>query len=696
MKKNVSITKRLISLMCVILVALMAATAAFPRNASAEETKKAKYFTIEKEWVNDLEGERPNSVDVVIEGSDGSTTTISLTKAEGWKKTVTLPAYDSANKEINYTAYEDPTGLDKYQLSNGADNKLAIKAIIIEDNSDRVPVLTYHVVNDGFIAVPDGNVTIDTDLMMEDATKNITGDFSYSKDAYTKYANPFSDKDGTNTVPRVVYTGDLKRGLNTTNGMIELTWKEKAHDTLTGKKYDVKVTVTNIKIWSEVDATDKAIAVMSNANDMLEMESFVTDFGNPIENVVGVEADIRIEVVGAEGFVQVYITDLDVGDYAMCYYDHTADWEANHGYDLEGQMVNYFGVDKSYTESVRLMSGVSSDIHVDPNTVLIYSSDSSKFAVKEASTLVNDPTTSLEFLATAASYSYTWTGSKCETAIIDASPSTTPAPSEYANKLTNTSSIYQIKYFYQDDEGKYDETKPEPATELMMVKPGTELSNELCSDLEPKKEGYVLDTAKTDVEGKQTASASHTVDDPLVLKVYFKKQYRVIYHDNVEDKVWDPATQTNPNLDYGTKTPGFKGEPYRQGYIFEGWSEEPESEIKAVPATVTKNADYWAHWTPGPNKYKVEYYYEIGGKYPSTPQFTSDDRAAKTEDIVSVTEDDKIPKKAYYVLSSDMTAEWTGEVLPDGSLVLKVYFRAVAKPATAAFIAPVTGVEKGK
>ncbi|MBQ6334467.1 MAG: InlB B-repeat-containing protein [Erysipelotrichaceae bacterium] len=77
--------------------------------------------------------------------------------------------------------------------------------------------------------------------------------------------------------------------------------------------------------------------------------------------------------------------------------------------------------------------------------------------------------------------------------------------------------------------------------------------------------------------------------------------------------------------------------------------------------------------------YKVAYYYETSEGYPETPDYTSEDYFVDLYErpIVSITDEDKVPNPEMgegYKLDEAMNKEWSLEVQPDGSTVLKVYF----------------------
>lgn len=676
----------------------------FGHKVNAEgEMPKDGYFVIEKAWKNDadadgnpIEGGRPSSINICIEGSDGSSFQETLTARENWKKTFKLPTKDASNNQITYTVYEVDE-LEKYKTDFNKDNKLTIKYITTGSETDSFVVNN----TSGFAAVPSATVRIRPELKISLADVTMPENFVYTADTYV-YTDAQNSSVRNHVDELISYTGALEAGDSNIPGEIVMVWPNQATD-LQGNTHDVRITLSNIVIRA-LASMEKGIAVLAY-NGRLNMQSYVTSFtgsgsSNIQNNLVGVKADIAIEVLGlGEGeYVQVLLDDIDVPDYVDYYKErHTLDNN------------NYYGLQYPYSESITIKGLPSSDVYINNGTTyLVYDNEAypQKFASrnnKNDSSLSNHFST-LEYLAPASKYEFTWTGSDCGTTIL--MDTALPESDTYNNVITNVSSLYVVRYFYQLDDGTYKST-PDETSELRMVAPGSEVEVSE-SDKTPAEakaaEGYFLDSRDPYItKYKGTTDETNTVEKPLELDVYFRKQYRVIYHDNVGDIVWKPETQTNLELDYGVATPGFDtdkttediqpGDPVRQGYKFLGWSEEPESEIITVPTTVTKNADYWAHWEPDVNKYKVAYYYEVNGKYPSTPDFVSSDRPGKTEEKVAIIESDKVPQKADYYLNSGMTAEWTGTVLPDGTLVLKVYFKQKAKPSTPTYVPPVTGIE---
>lgn len=221
----------------------------------------------------------------------------------------------------------------------------------------------------------------------------------------------------------------------------------------------------------------------------------------------------------------------------------------------------------------------------------------------------------------------------------------------------NENTSYKVEYYYQS-EGAYAGT-----TEDYKERTGTtdSVANVIADDKKPVKSGYVFDAAAANVLTGTIAG-----DGSLVLKVYFKQQFTVTYNPG-RHGTFD--VQKTENIDYGTATPEFTGETSGElGYKFAGWD-------KTIAADVKEDAVYTALWTPEEGiKYTVEYYYQTNGSY-STQADISDPRTGTTEDVVSVSDDDKDPKRNGYVFDTAANNVLSGTITGDGKLVLKVYFK---------------------
>ena len=736
-KKSLWNKKSFLKIAEVFLIAIITATIGNPKPIVAEQTVPVnQYFVVRKEWENDSATERPGSVTIkVIDSADTTKTVLAtgtMTATNDWKCEFTLPAYyEGTTNKINYAVYEEPTNpkeLDKYELSNPVDNPLIIeKSLLVEDNSQRQVVTTYTVNHLGFDAVPTGSIFIDSKLDLATAERTMDSDvFTYDPN-FTIYG----DHSGySNTQKRIVYTGDLNVGDNPLTGKtIVLKWSNKARDYFTGRRYKVQITISDIVIHSEAAITNsnsenepKYVALVAYAED-LHMDAYLGPTFDPWkENIVGVKANIKIEVLDGDdkpvkGFTNIYVSDLDQPDYFDMY--NTDGDSRNWG--------SYFGVERNWTESVKLKGGVASEIYLNTESVIeneLDTQDNIKFSSSEYNE--SEKYTSLKFLAaTDGSFEYEWAGSNCGTVIV--SSGTVPPINTFTNYIENTSSFYQARYFFQNDNGTYNKT-PDALDPVTMIKPESKVSVNKNAKTEATlvdetKTNYVIDESegRTKRTEEKTVTTSHTAEEPQTLDVYFKQSCMVVYHDNFKDKLWNPDDQTTTELSPGVKlslndpTPKFDdGEggitPVNPGYKFLGWSEIDIDEWTAhgtdegpifTPPTVQpdtvskKRTDYLAHWEALPNLYEVQYFYGVDGVYPIKPDFTSDPRTdKKTGELATIIEEDKIPdsSKPNYYLNSGMTSEWSKVVEGDGKTIvtiLKVYFKRRSEPIKI----PVTGIE---
>lgn len=164
---------------------------------------------------------------------------------------------------------------------------------------------------------------------------------------------------------------------------------------------------------------------------------------------------------------------------------------------------------------------------------------------------------------------------------------------------------YKVEYYYQtegeDGSGIYEDGKPVyPETPLSGVTRNGVVGTTVSVTDEDKKpvtelaERYVLDSDKT---AEYTGEVLE--DGTLVLKVYFKRVFTVIYNDGVTDEVVF-EDQVTKNIPYNENTPKFNDgkDPERTGYDFIGWK-------PAVEEKVLKDGYYEAQWDPW--KYYIAY-----------------------------------------------------------------------------------------
>ena len=120
----------------------------------------------------------------------------------------------------------------------------------------------------------------------------------------------------------------------------------------------------------------------------------------------------------------------------------------------------------------------------------------------------------------------------------------------------------------------------------------------------------------------------------------------------------------------------------KQGYHFTKWTTNPDGtgteytdgvSVKNLATSGTFNL--YANYEPNTNtQYKVSYYYQNNGTYGEA--LSSDTRYGTTDAEVSVTSGDKTPTQIGYILDDDAVNKlYSGNIAPDGSLELKVFFK---------------------
>lgn len=196
-------------------------------------------------------------------------------------------------------------------------------------------------------------------------------------------------------------------------------------------------------------------------------------------------------------------------------------------------------------------------------------------------------------------------------------------------------------------------------------------------------------------------------------KAYFVANYKVVwyvikyvgcnggYHWHVDGIAipkesylvkYDPNGGTDAPLQHSQfkdddVTVQFSPEPTRVGYTFLGWSEDPNATTPTYTSTGDKNftmpehdVTLYAVWKPNTSTaYKVQYYYsDESGNYSSYDSEVT--RYGTTGSVARVTTEDKKSTKLGYVLDTSKQNEYSGVILADGTLALKVYFKYTGFP----------------
>ncbi|MBR2577558.1 MAG: InlB B-repeat-containing protein [Erysipelotrichaceae bacterium] len=173
---------------------------------------------------------------------------------------------------------------------------------------------------------------------------------------------------------------------------------------------------------------------------------------------------------------------------------------------------------------------------------------------------------------------------------------------------------YNIEYYYMVD-GAYLDTpddsekrgpvkilEEDPETKILKVMDPLPNVKTIDGDLDPQKDGYVLDE---DWAGNAW-DLQLKADGSTTLKVYFKQVYEVIYHDNGSNYGWTPgdafADQKKSDYEYPETVISFDGTPYKEGYTFLGWSKDPKDKStlytteEVMQFFARDHHDYWAQW----------------------------------------------------------------------------------------------------
>ena len=179
----------------------------------------------------------------------------------------------------------------------------------------------------------------------------------------------------------------------------------------------------------------------------------------------------------------------------------------------------------------------------------------------------------------------------------------------------------------------------------------------------PTREGYTFAGWMEDGKIASIPTIMPARDITLTAK-WEAKKYTITFNSNGGSYV-APITQ-----DYGTEVEA-PANPTREGYTFVGWKLEGENyTITVMPG---KNITLVAEWTAHTNiPYTVEHYREeLDGSYPLTPS-EKEDLTGSTGAVINA-----VPKgTAGFTFDSDVNGTVSsGVILPDGSLVLKLYYK---------------------
>ena len=197
----------------------------------------------------------------------------------------------------------------------------------------------------------------------------------------------------------------------------------------------------------------------------------------------------------------------------------------------------------------------------------------------------------------------------------------------------------------------------------------------------PTRKDYTFDGWNPEVSEKVTGDATYAAKWKLKDKVIIE----YVSEDTNKGTVSNAKDELLPDTGIATGSTASAS----IGYHFVNWTNSSGDVVSTNEEFVpTKPTDAWvyekytAHFAPNTNTaYKVEYYYQNDdGTYPTSANKVSEQRTGTTGENASITNDDKnvdsdIASGRTYVLNENMNSDWEKVILPDGSTVLKVYFK---------------------
>lgn len=178
----------------------------------------------------------------------------------------------------------------------------------------------------------------------------------------------------------------------------------------------------------------------------------------------------------------------------------------------------------------------------------------------------------------------------------------------------------------------------------------------------PTKTGYTFDGWYL---GDEKYDFSDAVEQNITLYANWEKNiYTVTYTDGVDgEEVFADQTYRVPFED---TTPAFKGNPTRDGYVFDGWK-------PAFSDTVTGNVTYVAQWTARTDlSYTVHYYLK------GTTKKVADDKTVDGQTFNAVVKEEAIRISGYRVYGNSVKSITIGT----GTNEIIFYYTRASRPST--------------
>jgi len=217
---------------------------------------------------------------------------------------------------------------------------------------------------------------------------------------------------------------------------------------------------------------------------------------------------------------------------------------------------------------------------------------------------------------------------------------------------------YTVKYYQQnvDNLAKYDEVIADGYIRKALFEANVTADTKTYT-------GFKINEAKSVKTGKIAANNN------LLLQVYFDREvYTITFDGNGYTGTIPPVTAV-----YGQKISALLPELDRGGYLFDGWFvngvEVDGNYVLEGPVELKAG---WTELAPTEAKYKVEYYIQDSSNLANYIKY--DDKQFKGTIGETVNADTTRVIEHYTFDNANVGNKISGEVLADGSLVLKVYY----------------------
>lgn len=357
------------------------------------------------------------------------------------------------------------------------------------------------------------------------------------------------------SVKQAVYYDGTVSGSGSLPGVVTMRWSNAATDGA-GAKYDLVVTIQNIAYNMSVDSATQPVILKESyetygANDKLCLVSWFSADAVSRQNFgrFGIRFDVTYKLVrpGTDTVVN--------GKMLMAWSDM----------DQPGVDASYNGGQSNFAESIKIVSGLASDVYVEPDTVLNISSDNSTFAATvQTEDQKSENRSGIAMLGDARGTTVTWAGSDCGTYMI----------TNVGGKFIKYNQTVRVRY--QQKDGSWT-----GYTSVIDNKPVLK-GMSFWYDWEPSKDKPENVYANVGKVGTNSVMSNHTYDVDVP-----RKQYTYSFDVNPPSRhnAREIGNQQSNVTRYAENAIGDVKSPTLNGYTFLGWS-------KSKMAAATDKASY--------------------------------------------------------------------------------------------------------